>query len=152
MKSTATTVADYVASLPDDRRKAISAVRAVIRKHLPKGCVERMQYGLIGYSIPTSRYPKGYLDDPNAPLMYAGLASQKNYMAVYLLNLYVDPKAEKWFIGAYKKSGKKLDMGKSCIRFKKLEDLPLDVIAEALTKTSVDAFIEHYEKAYNKKR
>lgn len=123
------------------------AVRKTILKHLPKGYEERMQYGMIGYSVPLKRYPAGYLGQKDVPLPYAALASQKNYMSIYLMNIYGDKKAEKWFREAYKASGKKLDMGKSCVRFKKLEDVPLDVIGKAIAQTPVEALIKAYEKA-----
>jgi len=144
MKSDATTVKDYLAELPKDRRRAMSAVRATIRRHLPRGYEEGMQFGMIGYYVPLKRYPKTY---NKQPLCYAALASQKNYMAVYLNNIYGDPELERWFTEAYRATGKRLDMGKSCVRFKRLEDLPIDLIAEAIAKTPVDTFIETYEEA-----
>src|SRR5437867_9584228 len=125
MLSTAKTVADYLAELPPDRREAISAVRKVILKNLPKGFEEIMQYGMIGYVVPFKLFPAGYHCDPTQPLCYAGLASQKNHMAIYLMTVYGHKETEEWFVRAYKASGKKLDMGKSCVRFKKLDDLPL---------------------------
>lgn len=147
MQSKATTVKEYLESLPEDRRKAISAVRKEILKNLPKGYEEVMQYGMIGYVVPLSIYPAGYLGKKDVPLPYAALASQKNYMSVYLMNIYGDKKGEEWFKKAYAKSGKKLDMGKSCVRFKKLEDLPLEVIGEAVGRTSVEEMIRGYERA-----
>src|SRR3954452_7713248 len=130
MQSKATTVDAYLQSLPPDRREALNAVRDVIFKNLDRKYEEGMQYGMIGYYVPHSVYPKGYHCDPKQPLPFAGLASQKNYMSVYLMSLYsVDdnpgnPHA-RWFRDAWTKTGKKLDMGKACIRFKKVEDLPL---------------------------
>ena len=144
MKSDATTVKEYLDSLPEDRRKAISAVRREIRKRLPKGYVEGMQFGMIGYYVPLRSYPETYNDQP---LNFAALASQKNHMAVYLNNIYSDPKLLRWFEKEYKASGKKLDMGKSCVRFKKLDDLPVELIGEAVAQTSVDEFIGQYEDA-----
>ena len=134
MRSEAKTVDQYLAELPDDRREAISAVREVIVKNLPKGYEEGMSYGMIGYHVPHSIYPAGYHCDPKQPLPFAGLASQKNHMAFYLMCVYSDTEYEKWFREAWAKSGKKLDMGKSCIRFKKLEDLPLPVVGAAIKK------------------
>ena len=144
MTSKATTVEQYLSELPEDRRIAISAVRDVILKNLPEGYVERMLYGMIGYAVPHSIFPAGYHCDPKLPLTYAGLASQKNYMSVYIMCIYGSEDHLSWFTEAYKKSGKKLDMGKSCVRFKKLEDLPLDVIGEAIARIPVDKYIAAY--------
>ncbi|NNC80987.1 MAG: DUF1801 domain-containing protein [Acidimicrobiales bacterium] len=144
VQSSATTVKDYLAELPEERRKAISKVRAVIRKNLPKGIVETMNWGMITYEIPLKTVPDTY---NGKPLMYAGLASQKNHMAVYLSNVYADPEITEWFLDAYKATGKKLDMGKSCVRFKKLENLPLEVIGEAIAHTSLEDFVELYDNA-----
>ena len=152
MQSKATTVAEYLAELPPDRRAAISKVRAVIRKHLPKGYAEGMQFGMIGYFVPLKTYPDGYLHDPTEPLHYAALASQKHHMAVYLSNIYSDKELEKWFTAAYKKSGKKMDVGKSCVRFRKLENLPLDLIGQAIAKTSVAEHIKRYEASRQRKK
>jgi hypothetical protein len=145
MQSKATTVDQYLASLPEDRRTAISAVREVILENLDKNYEEGMQYGMIGYYVPHKVYPAGYHCDPKQPLPFASLASQKSHMAIYLMCIYGQPEHEKWFREAWAKTGKKLDMGKSCVRFKKLEDLPLDVIGEAIRRAPVKAYIEHYE-------
>jgi uncharacterized protein YdhG (YjbR/CyaY superfamily) len=147
VKSSASTVEEYIASLPEDRRKAISEVRKVIRKNLPKGYVECMSYGLIGYVVPLKRYPETY---NGQPLMIAGLGSQKNYMAVYLMCTYGHKETDKWFRERYKASGKRLDMGKSCVRFRKLEDLPLDLIGETIARVPLEKYIEFYEKARKK--
>jgi len=147
MQSKAKTVAEYLKSLPADRRKAIEAVRKVILNNLPKGYVECMQYGMIGYAVPLSLYPAGYHCNPEQPLGYAGLASQKNYMSLYLCTVYGHKETEAWFRAEFKAAGKKLDMGKSCVRFKKLEDLPLDVIGKVIARTPVKNYIEFYEKA-----
>lgn len=143
MQSQAKTVAEYLASLPDDRRKAIEAVRNVIRKNLDKGYEERMSYGMIGYVVPHSIYPAGYHCDPKQPLPFAGLASQKNHISVYLMSVYGQD--EDWFRKEWAKSGKKLDMGKCCVRFKKLEDANLDVIGQAVKRLPVPSFIKMYE-------
>jgi uncharacterized protein YdhG (YjbR/CyaY superfamily) len=145
MQSKAQTVKEYLAELPEDHRKAIEAVRKVIRKNLDKGYAEGMQYGMIGYYVPHKLYPPGYHCDPSQPLPFAGLASQKNYMSVYLMCLYGHPEHEEWFRKEWAKTGKKLDMGKGCIRFKKLDDLPLDVIGQAVARVPVDEFIGYYE-------
>lgn len=145
MTSKAATVEEYLAELPDDRREAISAVRCEILKNLPKGYEEGMQYGMIGYYVPHSIYPDGYHCDPKQPLPFAGLASQKNHMAVYLGCVYGSKDEEKWFVEEYKKTGKKLDMGKSCIRFKKLENLPVELIGKAVKRAPVKKFVAEYE-------
>ncbi|MFN7020526.1 MAG: DUF1801 domain-containing protein [Phycisphaerales bacterium] len=147
MQSRATTVAQYLASLPEDRRAAVSAVRKVILANLDKGYAEGMQYGMIGFFVPHSVYPPGYHCDPKQPLPFAGLASQKNHMSLYLMSVYADGVEEKWLRDRFTRAGKKLDMGKCCIRFKKLEDLPLDVIGEAIRRVPVKAHLAHYERA-----
>ncbi len=141
-QSTATTVAGYLDELADDRLETISSVRQIILDNLPNGYEETMQYGMISYVIPFETYPKTY---NNQPLAYVSLASQKNYMSLYLMNVYGDPDTEQWFTEEYKASNKKLNMGKSCLRFKKLEDLPLDLIGQVIARTSVSEFIGRYE-------
>ncbi|MCP4246534.1 MAG: DUF1801 domain-containing protein [bacterium] len=145
MQSKATTVDEYLAGLPDDRRETLEAVREAILENLPKGYEEGMQYGMIGYYVPHSVYPPGYHCDPQQPLPFAGLASQKNHMALYLMCIYTDPEQAAWFRETWAKTGKKLDMGKSCVRFKKLDDLPLNVIGLAIKRMPVKKFIERYE-------
>jgi len=144
MQSKATTVQQYLAELPADRRAAIEGVRTVIRRNLDPVFEEGMQYGMIGYYVPHRIYPPGYHCDPKQPLPFICLASQKNYMSVYLGCVY-GPEREKPFREAWAKTGKKLDMGKSCVRFRKVEDLALDVIGEAIQRTSARKFIEYYE-------
>jgi hypothetical protein len=146
MKSSATTVEEYVQGLPAERRTAISAVRKVILANLPKGYVECMTYGMIGYVIPHSLYPAGYHCDPKLPLPYACLGSQKNHMALHLMAVYGDPATEQWFRKAWQAAGKKLDMGKACVRFKKLEDVPLDVIGRIMARVPVKDYIARIEK------
>ena len=145
MQSKAATVEEYLASLPEDRREALQAVRKVILKNLDKKIQEGMQYGMIGYYVPHSVYPAGYHCDPKQPLPYAGLASQKNSISLYLMGLYGSPEDDAWFREAWGKTGKKLDMGKSCVRFKKLEDVPLDVIGQAIKRIPAKTYIERYE-------
>jgi hypothetical protein len=147
MQSKAITVEEYLKSLPPEREEAILAVRKEILANLPEGYEETMQYGMIAYVVPLKLYPGGYLNDKKTPLPYASLGSQKNHMAVYLMSVYGNKELEEWFVKEYRASGKKLDMGKSCVRFKRVEDLPLDVIGKAIAKTSVDEFIAMYEKA-----
>lgn len=145
MPSPATTVAEYLKNLPEERRKALSEVRAVIRKNLGKGYKEGIQYGMIGYFVPHSVYPPGYHCKPEEPLPFMSLASQKNHMAVYLMCVYGDAKLRKSFEAAWKKTGKKLDMGKSCVRFKRVEDLALDVIGAAVASVPVGDYIAQCE-------
>jgi Domain of unknown function (DU1801) len=147
MKSNATTVKGYLESLPAERREAIETVRRVILDNLPKGYEESMSLGMLAYSVPLSRLPDTY---NGQPLWYAALASQKNYMAVYLMTVYGDKKMEQWFRSRYKACGKKLDMGRSCIRFRKVDDLPLDLIGEAIAKVPLDAWVERYKQSRQK--
>jgi hypothetical protein len=152
MQSKATTVKEYLANLPEDRRPAIEAVRKVILDNKGKNIDEGMQYGMIGYCVPHRVYPAGYHCDPKQPLPFAGLASQKNHMSLYLGCVYVGGEGEGWFREEWAKTGKKLDMGKSCIRFKKIEDLALDVIARTIKLVTADEYIKRYESALNAPR
>ncbi len=158
MQSKATTVAQYLKELPEDRRAAISAVRDVILKNLDKDYAEGMSYGMIGYYVPHSVYPAGYHCDTSKPLPFAGLASQKNYMSLYLMSVYCNCEGgtptgvpedlhSRWFQEAWLATGRKLDMGKCCIRFKRLEDVALDVVGEAIRRMPARNFIEYYERA-----
>ncbi len=142
VQSSAKTVDEYLRSLPDEDRAVISAVRKVVKANLPKGYEESMASGMIGWGIPLSRYPKTY---NTQPLAYAALASQKNHYALYLMCAYMDPAQTKALEDGFRKAGRKLDMGKSCIRFKSLDDLPLDVIGEVVASTPVERYIEVYE-------
>jgi len=150
MQSKATTVKSYLASLPPDRRAAMEAVRTVILKNLDNDYVENMSYGMIGYCVPHSVYPAGYHCNPKQALPFAGLASQKNYMSVYLMCTYGSASHLKWFQEAWAKTGKKLDMGKSCIRFKKVEDLALNVIGESIRRVPAKAYIAEVESGLAK--
>lgn len=152
MQSKATTVAQYLKELPADRRAIIAKVRQVILDNLDEDYEEGMQYGMIGYYVPHRVYPAGYHCDPKQPLPFAGLASQKNYVAVYLTGLYSNPDHERWFREAWAETGKKLDMGKCCVRFRQLEDVPLDVIGEAVARVPVSLHIERYEAALQGRR
>lgn len=145
MQSKAKTVAEYIASLPSDQREVLAAVRTVILANLDRGYQEAMQYGMVGYSVPHSRYPAGYHCDPKQPLPFAALAAQKNSFSLHLMGLYMNPSELKWFTQAWKATGKKLDMGKACVRFKKLDDVALDVVGEAFRRVSADAWIATYE-------
>ena len=133
--------------MPEDRRAAISEVRQVVLENLPQGYEEMMQFGMIGYVIPLEHYQVTY---NGQALQYAALASQKNYMSLYLMNVYSDEAVEIWFVDRYKDSGKRLDMGKACVRFKSLQDLPIDLVGEAIALTPVDRFIERYEMSRNR--
>jgi len=140
MKSKASTVEEYLAALPEDRLAAIQAVRKVILKNLPKGYEEVLQYGVLGYVVPLKVFPSGYLNRKNEPLPYIALASQKNYMSIYMMSVYGDAEAQ--FRKEYQATGKRLDMGKCCVRFRKLEDLPLDVIGKAVARYPMKKWIE----------
>jgi hypothetical protein len=152
MQSKAKTVAEYLDELTADRRMAISKVRAVIRKHLPKGFAEQMQYGMIGYVVPHKIFPAGYHCDPNQPLPFAALASQKGHMSLYMMTIYQDPAADRWLREEFRARGKKLDMGKSCIRFKTLEDLPLETIGQAIARVPVADYVRRYETALGQRK
>jgi hypothetical protein len=143
--SKAKTVGKYLAELPADRRAALQAVRKVIRANLDKDYEEGMQYGMISYCVPHRVYPPGYHCDPTVPLLYAALASQKNHMAVYLMCVYGHEETASWFKEAWAKTGKKLDMGKSCVRFKKIEDVALDVIGQAIARVPAKKYVARYE-------
>ena len=146
MKSKATTVKDYLASLPDDRRKGIEVLRKVIRNNLDKNYEESMLWGMIGYAVPHRVWPLGYHCDPSKPLMMAALASQKSNMTVYLMSVYGDKAERAWFQKTWAKTGKKLNMGGCCVRFTKVEDAALDVIGEAIRRTPAMSYVENYVK------
>lgn len=155
MQSKATTVDQYIAEIPAERQKAMQELRKVIKKNLSKGFQESMNYGMIGYVVPHSKYPNGYHCNPKDPLPFMNVASQKNSINIYHMGVYADPKLLKWFQEAHAKaSSKKLDMGKSCIRYKKPEDIPVKLIGELAAKMSMEEWIEKYEtmlKGNNKK-
>lgn len=151
MQSKATTVEEYMEQLPEERKAAMEKLRKVIKKNLPKGFQECMGYGMIGYVVPHSKYPAGYHCDPKQPLPFMSVASQKNFIAVYNMGIYSSPKLLQWFTEAHAKaSAKKLDMGKSCIRYKKPEDIPFELIGELAAKITPDEWISMYEKAYKR--
>ena len=149
MQSTAQTVEDYLAELPPERQHAMGEVRKAILDSLPDGFEEIMDFGMIGYVIPLETYPNTY---NGHPLQYAALASQKNYMSLYLMCIYAHEESRMWFMDELEKRGKKLNIGKACIRFKKLEDLPLDLVAEAISHASVEDYIKVYESARSRPR
>lgn len=146
MKSQATTVDDYLKELPEEHRQAISTLRNIILKNLPTGYEEAMNWGMISYQVPLANFPDTY---NGQPLLFAALASQKNHMAIYLMNIYGDKKLRDGFEEAYKAAGKKLNAGKSCVRFNRLEDLPLDLIGEVVSKPSAKEFIDLYQRSRN---
>lgn len=147
MQSKAKTPKEYIESLPDDRADVIKKLRAVVSRNLPKGFAEMMGYGIMGYAVPHSLYPAGYHVNPKDPLPFIGIASQKNFIAVYHMGLYSDPKLLAWFKDAYAEAGVgKLDMGKSCIRFKNPKKIPFDLIGELATKMTPKDWIDLYEK------
>ncbi len=146
MQYKATTPDEYIDILPEDRKEAISKLRSAIKKTLPEGFEEQMNYGMIGYVVPHSIYPSGYHCDPKLPLPFMNIASQKNFVAVYHMGIYTDKKLMDWFSKEYPKySDAKLDMGKSCIRFKKIDKIPYDLIGELASKMKVDEWINIYE-------
>ena len=151
MKSKPTTVKEYLEALPDDKRKAMEKLRSAIRKNLPKGFKEEINYGMIGYVVPHSLYPTGYHCKPTDPLPFLNIAAQKNFIAVYHMGLYADPTLMKWFLSAYPEHCEgKPDMGKSCIRFKKSEQIPFDLIGELAAKMSPTDWIKRYEQSFMK--
>jgi hypothetical protein len=141
-KSMATAIEQYLAELPADRREEVDRIRKVVLDNLPSGYEEMMQYGMIGYAVPLERYPNTY---NGQALEYAALTARKRYFSLYLMNVYGDPDSETWFTERHLASGKKLDMGKSCAHFKRADDLPLDLIADTIARTPVEAFIANYE-------
>ncbi len=151
MQSKASTPKTYIAELPEDRKEPIRKFRKVILDNLPDGFEEQMTYGMLGYVVPHSRYPDGYHCDPKQPLPFINLASQKNYIALYHSGIYSDPKLLDWFTNQWPKHmDTKLDMGKSCIRFKNPTKIPYELMGELVRKMTVDAWIERYEKAIKK--
>ncbi len=147
MISKATTPEQYIKELPADRKEAITQLRNTVLKNLPKGFKETMSYGMLGYVVPHEIYPAGYHCDPKLPLPFAGMASQKNFIAFYHMGIYANPELLKWFTTEYPKhSSAKLDMGKSCIRFKKPEHIPYKLIGELIKKISVKDWIKMYEE------
>ncbi len=151
MSTKATTVKEYIDQLPEDRKSAIKKLRTIIKKNLPNGYKECINYGMIGYVVPHSIYPDGYHCKPELPMPFMNVASQKNFIAIYHMGIYADPKLMKWFTTEYPKYvTTKLDMGKSCIRFKKIETIPYDLIGELASKMTTDDWIKLYEKNIKK--
>ena len=149
MQSHAATVDEYLSELPDERRDAIGRVRQTILDNLPQGYEEAMNWGMITYQVPLDTYPDTY---NGQPLMYAALASQTNHMAVYLTGIYMSDEARSRFEAAYNATGKRLDVGKSCVRFKKLDDLPLPLIGESIASEDVEGFVARSKQATSARR
>lgn len=151
MQSTAKTPEEYLKELPVERKEAFMKLRTLFLENLSAGFEEQMSYGMIGFVVPHSIYPNGYHCNPKLPLPFAALASQKNFIALYHMGIYAKPELLDWFVAEYPKHSKqKLDMGKSCIRFKKMEQIPFDLLAELLKKMAVEDWISIYEKQYLK--
>ena len=152
MQSKATSVQQYLEELPEDRRQVLQAIREVILKNVDRDIEEGMQYGMIGYYVPHHIYPQGYHCDPKQPLPYLSMASQKNHMALYMMLAYIDGTDDTWFRKKWAATGRKLDMGKCCIRFRRLEDVALDVVAEAIRRVPTQKHIEFYENVLRDSR
>ncbi len=146
MTHQANSPAEYIQAIPEARREAFTRLRETIQENIPDGFEEAMGYGMIGFAVPHSIYPAGYHCDPKQPLPFVGIASQKNFIALYHMGIYANEELYQWFVNEYPKHSKtKLDMGKSCIRFKKPDAIPFDLIAELVQKMSVDEWVEIYE-------
>ncbi|WP_203294747.1 DUF1801 domain-containing protein [Luteirhabdus pelagi] len=146
------TVQEYLDQIPEERKDSVQKLRKTVQDNLPKGFEEGIQYKMIGFYVPHSKYPDGYHCDPKEPLPFVSIASQKNFIALYHSGLYSFPDLYDWFVSEYPKHCKyKLDMGKSCVRFKRVDDIPYNLIGELCQKVTVDEWIERYENAIKKK-
>ena len=151
MQTTAKSIEAYLEEIPKDRKIAFAKLRKTIQENIPNGFVEQMSYGMIGYVVPHSIYPNGYHCEPKLPLPFIAIASQKNFIALHHMGIYAKPELLNWFVNEYPKHSKqKLDMGKSCIRFKKMDQIPFDLIAELVQKMSIDEWITCYESSFKK--
>ncbi|MFZ4671492.1 MAG: DUF1801 domain-containing protein [Flavobacterium sp.] len=151
MQSKALTPQEYLFNLPEDRKEVMQKLRNSIIKNIPQGFEEVMSYGMLGFVVPHSIYPDGYHCDPKLPLPFMNLASQKNFIALYHMGIYANEQLYNWFVTEYPKHCKtKLDMGKSCIRFKKMDDIPFELISELAGKVSVTDWIKTYETAFKR--
>ena len=146
-QSRAKTVAEYVASLPPDRQRVVKQTRSFVKKHLPKGYKEQIGWGAITYSVPLSVLPDTY---NGQPLCYAALAAQKHFYTLYLMGVYGNPAQKKWLADEFRKRGKKFDMGKSCLHFKSLDDLPLDVVGQVIASIPMDKYVAYYRETRKK--
>ncbi len=153
MQSTANTPEEYINSIPEERKQLMTELRNIIRKNLPEGFEEVMSYGMISYVVPHSLYENGYHCNPKQPLPFMSIASQKNFVALYHMGIYADKDLLKWFVDEYEKRSKiKLDMGKSCIRFKKPDAIPMDLLGELASKMTTKEWIAIYESAIKKQQ
>lgn len=153
MQSNAQTIAGYLYELPENRKETMNKLRAIILQNIPEGFVETMSYGMIGYVVPHTLYPEGYHCNPKLPLPFINLASQKNFIAIYHMGIYANPDLLKWFSSEFPKyTNQKMDMGKSCIRFKKMDQIPFDLIAELVRKMSVEDWVKTYETQFSKSK
>lgn len=151
MKIEANTVGEYLQAIPEERKDSFNKLRDIIVKNIPQGFEECLSYGMIGYVVPHSTYPSGYHVNPSLPLPFVNIASQKNFIAFYHSGIYAIPELSEWFVEEYGKHAKyKLDMGKSCVRFKRLDDIPFELIGELMTKITVDDWISTYERTKKK--
>jgi uncharacterized protein YdhG (YjbR/CyaY superfamily) len=152
MQSSAQTVADYLDEIPAERKAAFLKLRETMVCNIPEGFSEQISYGILGFVVPHSIYPNGYHCDPKLPLPFAGIASQKHFIALYHMGIYANPELLQWFVNEYPKHSKqKLDMGKSCIRFKKWDQIPFNLIAELMQKMTVSDWINCYETQFKNK-
>jgi uncharacterized protein YdhG (YjbR/CyaY superfamily) len=152
MKYEADSPESYIDQLSEERQEVIKKIRTIIKKNLPKGFEECINYNMIEYVVPHSTYPDGYHCDPKTPLPFMNVASQKNFVAIYHSGMYAKKEVYDWFVGEYPKHAKrKLDMGKSCVRFKKMDDIPFDLIRELCTKMTVNEWVNTYESIIKKK-
>ena len=153
MQYKASSPADYISQIPEERKATLKKLRETINQNLPKGFEEGIQYGMIGYYVPHSKYPHGYHCNPKAPLPFTSIASQKNFVALYHSGLYANKTLYNWFVSEYPKHAKtKLDMGKSCVRFKKMDDIPYKLVGELCQKITADEYIEIYETAIKNRK
>ena len=151
MQSNATSIEAYLEEIPEERKIAFTKLREIILENIPKGFAEQMSYGMIGYVVPHSIYPRGYHCEPKLPLPFISIASQKNFIALYHMGIYANPELMNWLVAEYPKhSTQKLDMGKSCIRFKKIDQIPFELIAELVQKIAVEEWIACYESSFKK--
>ena len=151
MQLTATSIEAYLEEIPKERKEAFTKLREIILENIPKGFAEQMSYGMIGYVVPHSIYPGGYHCEPKLPLPFISIASQKNFIALYHMGIYANPELLNWLVAEYPKhSTQKLDMGKSCIRFKKIDQIPFELIAELVQKIAVEEWIACYESSFKK--
>ncbi|XRE43484.1 DUF1801 domain-containing protein [Tenacibaculum discolor] len=152
MKYEASSIKEYISQVPEERQEILQKLSNLIKENLPEGFEEGINYNMIGYYVPHSKYPEGYHCDPKLPLPFINLASQKNSINLYHSGIYAKKELHDWFVSEYPKySKRKLDMGKSCIRFKKLDDIPYELITELCTKMTVDEWISIYESVVKKK-